>query len=301
MSLVDTGEHMAACVDAVRGRVPLVHCISAAVSLNMVADGLLAVGARPLMTETPAEAPTMTAHSDALLVNMGTLSEAGARGIPASVDAAGRHDVPWVLDPTAVGLAPVRTRLAGELLQPGGSAPRVIRGNASEIVALAGVVDGDARFSGTGFTGRGADAGPVASDVVRAWASQLARRVGAVVVVSGVVDVVAAADGAFCEVAGGNELLTHVTGTGCLHGALIAACVGAGVEPWLAAVGASAWLARAAEIAAGEVAAAAIDTAAAASPPRGGPGSFRVALLDALYRVGTLYRVGGAGNERFDR
>ena len=91
MSLVDTGEHMAACVDAVRGGVPLVHCISAAVSLNMVADGLLAVGARPLMTETPAEAPTMTAHSDALLVNLGTLSEAGARGIPASVAAARRH------------------------------------------------------------------------------------------------------------------------------------------------------------------------------------------------------------------
>ena len=122
-----------------------------------------------------------------------------------------------------------------------------------------------------------------------------ARRVGAVVVVSGAADVVMAEDGAFCEVPGGDRLLTQVTGTGCLHGALISACVGAGVDAWVAAVGASAWLARAAEIAAAEVAVGATDTAEAASPPRGGPGSFRVALLDALYRVG------GAEHDLFTR
>ena len=120
---------------AVRARRPLVHCLSATVSMSLVADGLLAAGASPMMTETAQEAPTMTALADAALINLGTLSTDGMEGIPATVRACVELDHPWVLDPAAAGVAPVRTVLARDLLR---RRPDVVRANASEVLALVG-------------------------------------------------------------------------------------------------------------------------------------------------------------------
>src|SRR5690606_3367601 len=122
-------------LEAVRAGAPLVHCITATVSMSLVADGLLAAGASPMMTETLAEAPVVTTLADALLINLGTLSTDAMDAIPATVDIATRQERPWVLDPTAIGIAPVRTPLARELLA---SRPTVVRGNASEVLTLAG-------------------------------------------------------------------------------------------------------------------------------------------------------------------
>ncbi|HMR49478.1 MAG TPA: hydroxyethylthiazole kinase [Arachnia sp.] len=238
----------------VRRRQPLVHCLSAAVSMNIVADGLLAAGARPMMTETEDEAPAMNAVADALLINLGTLSTDGARGIPATVSAAAGRGLPWVLDPTAVGLAPVRTALAATLLD---RSPCIVRGNASEILALAGA----------GRGGRGADSTASSFDA-RDAAAQLARRHGTVVAVSGEVDVIVGPE-TQVEIALGTPLLTRLTGTGCLLGALCAAGA-AVVDPLDAAVAATTWLNTAAEH-------------AARRSVR--PGSFRVFLLDALDEV----------------
>ncbi|MEI2777950.1 MAG: hydroxyethylthiazole kinase [Tetrasphaera sp.] len=240
-----------AVIAAVRERAPLVHCITATVSMALVADGLLAAGARPMMTETAAEAPAMTGLADALLVNLGTLSTDGAQGISPTVARSTAAGHPWVLDPAAVGAGPVRGALAQELL---GHRPDVIRGNASEILALAG----------RGRGGRGADSVDTPAQA-REAARDLASRSGGVVAVSGPADLVT--DGAReVHVNGGTPLLTRVTGTGCLLGALTAACV-AVADPWHGAIAAAAWLALAGE------------QAAAAAP---GPGSFRVALLDEL-------------------
>src|SRR5699024_4157120 len=140
---------------AVRQRQPLVHCITAAVSMGIVADGLLAAGARPMMTETVAEAPAVTEAADALLVNLGTLSTDAMAAIPATVEVTSQAGRPWVLDPTAIGRAPVRTPLARRLLREG---PAVVRGNASEMLALAGESDG----------GRGADSVAAPHEAARA-------------------------------------------------------------------------------------------------------------------------------------
>src|SRR5699024_12148362 len=99
------------------------------------------------------EAPVLTTIADALLINLGTLSTDALEGIPATVAAAVEAGHPWVLDPTAIGVAPVRTPLARELLE---SHPTVVRGNASVVLALAG----------SGFGVRGAD-----SDVTADMAS----------------------------------------------------------------------------------------------------------------------------------
>lgn len=236
-----------------RERAPLVHCIVSTVSMSLVADGLLATGARPMMTETPEEAPSLAPVADALLVNLGTLSRDGAEGIPATVAAARAAGVPWVLDPTAVGHAPVRTPLARELL---GEGPAVVRGNASEILVLAGGAAG----------GRGADSTATPEEALGA-AQALAARHSCVVAVSGDVDVVT--DGErVVRLANGTPMLTRVTGTGCLLGGLAAALTRG--SPFVAVVAATTLLGVAAEV-------------AAEHAP--GPGTFRVALLDALDAV----------------
>ncbi|MGO2632230.1 MAG: hydroxyethylthiazole kinase [Galactobacter sp.] len=244
-------------IAAVRERAPMVHCVTATVSMGIVADGLLAAGARPMMTETVQEAPVVTALADALAVNFGTLSTDGMDGIPATVKAARRAGHPWVLDPTAIGVAPIRTAMAKDLLH---SAPTVIRGNASEILALRGAGGG-----------RGADSSD-APDAALSVASEIAGLTGAVVAVSGATDLIVDPESPVqaLPIARGDAMLTRVTGTGCLLGALTAACTVV-AHPLDAAASATIWLNLAGERAAARAA---------------GPGSFRVELLDALDQVG---------------
>jgi hydroxyethylthiazole kinase len=250
----------------VRSAGPMVHCITAAVSMGIVADGLLAAGARPMMTETVQEAPVITPLADALLVNLGTLSTDGMEGIPVTVRAAQEAGRPWVLDPTAIGRAPVRTPLARDLLA---DRPAVVRGNASEILALVG-----------GSGGRGPDADAATEDhaeITRRAAHEVAQGSGAVVAVSGPEDLLIApgTDHPPRSIPRGHPLLTRVTGTGCLLGALTAACLGAGATPADAARAATVWMDVAGE-------------RAATRAPR--PGSFRTALLDALDELGEVAR-----------
>ncbi|CAM2731989.1 hydroxyethylthiazole kinase [Actinomyces slackii] len=240
---------------ALRSRAPLVHCLTATASMHLVANGLLAVGSRPMMTETVEEAPMMTGQADALLVNLGALSADGARGIPATVTASRASGHPWVLDPVAVGIAPVRTALAHRLLDQG---PAVVRANASEIRALNGSRGG----CGTDTTARPEEA--------EAEAMALAQRTGGIVAVSGEADLIT--DGRrTIRLHCGSPLLTRVTGTGCLLGALMASGLGAGLSPWESAVGATALLGLAGQDAASRSTA---------------MGSFQVALLDCLDEAG---------------
>ncbi|GAA4531251.1 hydroxyethylthiazole kinase [Brachybacterium paraconglomeratum] len=249
-------EPVAGVLTAVREQQPLVHCLTATVSMALVADGLLAAGARPMMTETLAEAPTVTTLADALSVNLGTLSTDAIEGIPATVAVAVAERRPWVLDPTAIGIAPVRTPLARQLVA---SRPAVVRGNASEILALAG--------AGTG--GRGADSATAPTAAAGA-AAQIVERTGGAVAVSGPVDLILDADRR-ARVHRGAALLTRVTGTGCLLGALTAACTAVEPDPFRAALAATTWMDLAGELAAARAT---------------GPGSFRMHLLDALNEVG---------------
>lgn len=245
-------------IAAVREAAPLVHCLTATVSMQLVADGLLAAGARPMMTETVAEAPVVTSVADALLINLGTLSTDAMDGIPATVAVAQEDGRPWVLDPTAIGIAPVRTPLARRLID---QRPTAVRGNASEILALVG--------EGTG--GRGADSTAAAGSAEEA-AAEVARRTGGAVAVSGAVDLVLETRRE-ARLDRGSALLPRVTGTGCLLGALTAACTAVWEDPFEAALAATTWMALAGERAASRAT---------------GPGSFRMHLLDALDEIGDL-------------
>ncbi|MBF4461981.1 MULTISPECIES: hydroxyethylthiazole kinase [unclassified Rathayibacter] len=240
-------------LDALRAATPLVQCITNAVVTGFTANSLLALGASPAMCDLPGEAGVFANVASATLVNLGTPGAEQREGAREAVAAASRVGTPWVLDPVAVGPLPVRTALAVELLE---ARPAIIRGNASEIRALAGVGGG----------GRGVDSVDTAEQALDA-ALALARRFGAVVAVSGAVDVIT--DGKqLVRVSGGHPLLTRVTGGGCALGAAMAAFVGSGEhDPLRAAVAASVVWGLAAERAAAQAS---------------GPGSFAVGLLDAL-------------------
>ena len=238
--------------DALREQGPLVQCLTNIVVAPFTANVLLAVGAAPAMVDVPQEAGLFAGIAGAVLINLGTPYGATAGPMLEAARAAVDAGTPWVLDPVAVGALPVRTALARELLAIG---PTVVRGNASEVLGLAG--------SGAG--GRGVDASDDAQAALPAARDLLARGAAAVAV-SGPVDAVVAA-GRFVQVTGGSTLMTRVTGVGCALGALTAAACAVTEDPLLAAVAATTGLCAAAELAAASAR---------------GPGSFAVHLLDEL-------------------
>jgi hydroxyethylthiazole kinase len=240
---------------ALRDAAPLVHCLTNTVVQTITANALLAVGAAPAMVDEPKEAAEFAAIASAVLVNVGTVHERSAEAMLLAARAAADAGTPWVLDPVAVGALGFRTGVAAELADIG---PTVVRGNASEVMALAGA----------GAGGRGVDSTAAADDAVEA-AATLARRTGGVVAVSGVVDLIT--DGTrTVRVGGGDALLTRTTGAGCALGALVAAYLAVTDDPLTGAVAAHAHVAVA---------------ATAAARTAAGPGSFAIAWLDALDAV----------------
>ncbi|MWB98554.1 hydroxyethylthiazole kinase [Agromyces sp. MMS17-SY077] len=254
---IDPARRASELLDLVRGTVPLTHCITNSVVTNFTANAVLAVGATPAMVDLVGEAGMFAGVAGGLLVNLGTPTPEQREAAREAVAGANAAGTPWVLDPVAIGALPIRTALAHELVA---LRPAAVRGNASEMLALAG----------TGGGGRGVDAADE-TDAAAGPAAELARRSRAVVAVSGAVDLIT--DGErVARVANGDALLTKVTGGGCALGAVMAAFLAADAgtaEPdaFLAIVCASLVYEVAAEFAA--------DGAA-------GPGSFGVRFLDAL-------------------
>ncbi|KAI8474542.1 MAG: THI10f [Monoraphidium minutum] len=246
---------------AARERAPLVHCITNFTSMDLMANTLLAAGASPAMAHALDEVEDFVGISDVLLVNASNLSAEWNAAKKLAAQRAVALGKPWVFDPVGCGATPYRTTVCAQLLRLG---PDVVRGNASEIIALAGV---------EGSAVRGVDSTAGSHEALGA-AKALARRCGCIVAVSGATDLVT--DGTrVVGVSNGVPLLTRVTATGCSLTALIAAL--------LAAAPAGAALeAAAAGLAvfglAGEV--------ALANAPRPGPGSLRAGLLDALSLLG---------------
>lgn len=246
-----TATQLAAAWERVRSTAPLVQCLTNRVAITLSANVLLAAGASPAMVDTPREARRFAGVADAVLVNLGTPTEESVSGIHEAVAGAVEAGTPWVLDPIGAGGLPWRSGIATDLVD---LRPTVVRGNASEVIGLAG-----------GAGGRGADSADRPEDAVPSAREVLARTGGAVAV-SGPVDHLVDA-GRTVLLGHGHEWLTQTTGAGCALGALVAACTAREGDPLVAAATATAAYTLAAE------------SAAAASR---GPGSFVPALLDEL-------------------
>ncbi|MGY5885383.1 hydroxyethylthiazole kinase [Modestobacter lacusdianchii] len=244
-----------AAATALRDSAPLVHCLTNTVVQTITANALLAIGAAPAMVDEPAEAGEFAAVASAVLVNVGTVHQRTAEAMRLAARAAGEAGRPWVLDPVAVGGLTFRTELAADLVE---LRPTVVRGNASEVLALAGAGKG----------GRGVESTDSPEAALEA-AQELARRTLGIVAVSGPVDVVT--DGErVVRVGGGSPLLTRTTGAGCALGGVVAAYVATAGDLMTATVAAHAHVALAAEAAAARAA---------------GPGTFAPLWLDALDAV----------------
>ncbi|MCF3933180.1 hydroxyethylthiazole kinase [Acuticoccus sp. M5D2P5] len=239
---------------AMRAARPLAHTITNYVAMNTAANALLAAGASPAMVHAPEEAGDFAAIAGALSVNIGTLSPLWVAGMKAAIAGAKGAGRPWVLDPVAHFATPWRSGVTRELLA---ERPTIVRGNASEIIAL----------SGASSAGRGVDAGD-AVDAAREAAEALARETGGVVAVTGEIDLVTDGERAV-RIRGGSDLMPMVTALGCALSALTGAYA-AVAGPFDAAHGACCHFA-----AAGEIAERGAD----------GPGTFAVRFIDALAKV----------------
>ncbi len=267
-STIDLAGSAAALLGVLREAPPLTHCITNAVVTGFTANVLLALGAAPAMVDIVDEAGVFAGIASGVLINLGTPTPEQRAASLEAVAGATASGTSWVLDPVAVGALPVRTALAHRLIE---QRPTAIRGNASEILAVAGLSAGGRGVDATDSTDAAADA-----------AAALARRTGSVVAVSGPIDLIT--DGyRVLRLANGHELLTRVTGGGCALGAVMAAFLGAARGTEHDALTAVAAASLVYTIAAERAAASAT-----------GPGSFAVALLDALAAVGPEEVVAGA-------
>ncbi len=245
---------------------PLVQNITNWVAMDLSANVLLAIGASPAMVAAAAESAEFAQLASSLVINIGTFEESWLPAAQAAAAAAKQASVPWVLDPVAVGVTAFRSDNACRLC---GYAPAAIRGNASEILALARVLGLDASDSSHAH---GVDAGDSVAKAQPA-ARALAHHLEAVVCATGEQDFLCDTTGASLVVSGGAPLTARVTATGCALSAVVAAFLAsgrrAGISDLMATGLAAALFSYSAE-------------QAARALPATASGSFRVGFVDAL-------------------
>ena len=187
---------------------PLIHCITNPISINQCANGVLAVGARPMMAEHPQEVEEITQVSDALVLNIGNITDARLQSIKLSAQTAQKNNIPFIIDAVGISGSRLRRNFINDFMRL--FKPTAIKGNYSEIYALY-----DEEYISAGVD---ADEALKVENVSRT-AVKLARKFNTMVLASGKTDIVT--DGkTVVHVNNGVAQLAKVTGTGCLLGVL---------------------------------------------------------------------------------
>ncbi|WP_142826770.1 hydroxyethylthiazole kinase [Planococcus soli] len=188
---------------------PLIHCITNHVVSNFQANGLLAIGASPIMGDAPEEAAELAALSQGLSLNIGTLHAESLKSMLIAGEAANRLGIPVVLDPVGAGASSFRKNAVHKILNTVDVS--VLRCNAGELAAVAGEQ----------WQSKGVDAGEGSLDV-RELATSTAKQLGLLVAVTGKTDIVT--DGkSTIEIPFGDPIMASITGTGCLLSSIVAA------------------------------------------------------------------------------
>lgn len=244
-------------INSVRKKVkelsPLVHCITNPISINQCANGVLGVGARPIMAEHPLEAEEITKTAHALVMNLGNITDVRMKSMLISGSRAKKDGIPRVIDMVGVACSQLRRDFAAQLIKT--ASPGLIKGNYSEIKALA-----DPEYNSPGVD---TEAG-LTENIIAKAAVELAQKYNTIVLASGKTDIVT--DGnRLVYIKNGSPRLSAVTGTGCMLGALCG-CFMAVCGDILAPVAACAVMGISGEL----------------SGNIQGTGSFMVSLLDNL-------------------
>ena len=192
-------------------KAPLVICITNDVVKNFTANGLVALGASPAMSEYPADLEDLLKYAGGLLINIGTLTDNNWKLYQEALKIAEKYNVPAVLDPVACGAGEYRKKVADDLINNYKLA--AIRGNAGEIASLVGI----------NVASKGVDSAGV--DNIDEIALAANKKFNIPIVVTGEVDAIAV-NGEVVTIHNGSAMMPKVIGTGCLLGAVVASFIG---------------------------------------------------------------------------
>ena len=239
-------------------KAPLVICITNDVVKNFTANGLVALGASPAMSEYPEDLEDLLKYAGGLLINIGTLTDETWKLYQDALKIAEKYNVPAVLDPVACGAGSYRKKVSDDLINNYKLA--AIRGNAGEIASLVGI----------NVASKGVDSAGV--DNIDEIALAANSKFNIPVIVTGEVDAIAV-DGKVVTIHNGSAMMPKVIGTGCLLGAVVASFIG---------------LEKGQELKSLEIAMLAYNIAGeiAEKCPNGHlPGTFKVEFMNALYEI----------------
>ncbi|NDV16509.1 hydroxyethylthiazole kinase [Muricauda sp. TY007] len=243
-------------IQSVKSKSPLVHNITNYVVMNNTANALLAAGASPIMAHAKSEVRDMVALANATVINIGTLDEYWGETILLAAETAHALGKPWVLDPVGAGATPFRDKTLQQLLA---FKPTVVKGNASEIMALAQTSQEPTK---------GVDSTATSDEAVAA-AHTICSTYGTMVCISGAKDIITDGTQAV-QIENGHPLMAKVTGTGCTASALIGAFIGVTENKTEAVTAAMVLMGIAGEL---------------AEKRSNGPGTLQLHLIDTLYTL----------------
>lgn len=244
-------------ISILRKNKKLIHCITNPISINQCANAILAVGARPIMAEHPLEVKEITATASALMLNTGNITDIRMKSMSISAEEARRLKIPFIIDAVGTACSELRRTFVINIINT--YSPNIIKGNYSEIYALYN----EAYHSSGIDSDKNLDISQM-KDIM----PLLAKKYKAVILASGAVDLIT--DGnKFIHIKNGTSMLSGVTGTGCMLGAICASCLSS-LPALDAACTASVLLGIAGEI---------------AEKNSKGSGSFSYELMDALYNI----------------
>ncbi len=249
-------------VNAVRAKNPMAPSITNTVTINLVANAQLAVGGSAAMVYMPDEGEAMAKLGGAMYINMGTQMPIYAETLIRTARALCEEGKTWVVDPVGIGVGGLRMSVLKSFRE---FKPGVVRGNASEIIALANLWGLESSVRNDGV--RGVDSTD-SVDTARTAAISIARFTGGAVAVSGAEDLVT--DGTVVVRAkGGSKFLPMITGAGCSLGGVVAvyACC---ASPFVAALTGTLIYNLA---------------GTRAEKKSEGPASFQINFLDELYKA----------------
>ena len=220
------------CLERVKEKTPLIHNITNYVTVNDVANALLASGGSPIMSDEPDDVADITSICGGLNINIGTLNKRSIEAMFISGKKSKELGHIVLLDPVGAGASKLRTETALKIMNE--IKPDVIRGNISEVKTLA---------LGSGTTkGVDADVADIVTednlDSMIGFVKEFSKKTRAVIAITGAIDLVADSDQCYI-IRNGSPIMSRITGTGCMLSALATAYAVANPDNITEAVAAS--------------------------------------------------------------